>query len=774
MFKSRLTVCLAACLVLGACAAALALEEGERLQFADGLYSRGMHELALKEYEAFQRNFPASLKMDVVHFRLGECNRALGKFDVAEKEYDIVFKNTASEFRFKAGYKRAELFAEMGKPEIGMDLFKNILKEKPPPEVASAAMYHLGELQLKLGRNDDAIKTFDQIRKLYPSSQFCSFALLKLGETYGKDPAKEAEALKLYQLVVAKPPTPRLGAEALFQIAELYFKGKAYDKSSEYYKRLIAEYPKDQRSVEGRIQAAWAGHNAGMYAEALKIAEDGLKGDLPGEKVEWLYLKANCERQLTKTDEAIRSYAQILAQYPDSSFANAARYETALTFFKMGKFLNAIREAERLKPSPEMKKDVYWLMAESFAALKDSDNAIQYYRLIVKEYPKSDVAADSAYRLAHHLQTKGEFQEASRHYTIVAENFPQAKLAPQALYASAFCLAKANMGAEALRDWTTMIQKYPNDPLVEESLYQKAVVETRMRKDKDALDSYRELLKKFPKSKFAADAHYWQGMFLSDQKKWQDAEEQLRLALAAAPVKELEREIQFTLAAVLQKTGKFDESGTLMQSLVDSPIKDKIPSELVRWLSEYMFDRKKYSESVAAAQLLLARSNEPEWQQTGWCLVGRVSFAEGDMKGAENAFRKALEVKANTMFAAEAAIRLGDITFNAKNFEEAAKNYDQAARLAADESMLGVRARAYAGLGRTAKARNDLENAARYFMSVAILFDDPELVSECLFESADAYSKTGKKDECSKAVKELLERYPDSAWAKKPEVAKLR
>ena len=144
------------------------------------------------------------------------------------------------------------------------------------------------------------------------------------------------------------------------------------------------------------------------------------------------------------------------------------------------------------------------------------------------------------------------------------------------------------------------------------------------------------------------------------------------------------------------------------------------------------------------------------------------------MKAAENAFRKALEVKANTGFAAEAAIRLGDITFKAANFEEAVKNYEKAARLAADESMLGVRARAYAGLGRSSKGKGDLENAARYFMSVAILYDDADLASECLYEAADAFAKVGKKDEGSRAVKELLDRYPQSAWAKKPEIANLR
>jgi len=771
---NRLPACLVPSLLLVFCSIAGALDEVERLQFADGLYSRAMYDLASKEYEAFLKNFPSNGKLDAVHFRLGECNRNLGKNEVAEKEFDIVSKNAASEFRFKAGFKRAEIFADMGKPDRAIELFRAVMKDNPPEEITSAALYNVGDLQLKMAKTNEAIETFIQVKDKYPKSQFFSFALMRLGGLYGRDPAREKDALELYATVAARPASPRIGAEALFQAAELNFRKKAYDKSAEAYRKLLKDYPDDQRAVEARIQAGWAEHNAGFYADALRIAVDGLKANVPSDKPEWLYLKANSERQLLKNEEAVRTYAQILSEYPGGVYESAARYETALTFFKMGKYMNAVNTAEQVKGSKEVTKDVYWLLAESYTALKNSASAIQYYRLIVKEFPKSDVAADSGYRLAHHLQVQGEFKEASRSYLTVAETFPDSKLAPQALYASAFCLAKAGMGAEALRDWTTMVQKYPDNPLVEDALYQKAAIETRLRRDKDAQESFRELLKKFPKTRFAADAHYWQGIFLSTQKKWQDAEEALRQALKSAPAKELERESNFALAAVLQKTGKLDESAGLLQTLVSSPIKDKIPSELVVWLSEYMFDRKKYDTSVSAAQILLSRGNEPKWQQAGYSLVGRSRFAEGDMKAAEEAFRKALAVKASTGFAAEAAIRLGDITYAAKNYDEAIKSYEQAAKLSADESMIGVRARAYAGLGRTSKAKNDFAAAARYFMSVAILYDDAELVSECLFEAADAYGRLEKKVDSEKAAKELVERYPDSAWAKKPEIAKFR
>ena len=63
------------------------LTEAERLQFADGLYARGMYEHAAKEYEAFLNDFPKSAKLDVVHYRLGESYRELGNVTAADKEF---------------------------------------------------------------------------------------------------------------------------------------------------------------------------------------------------------------------------------------------------------------------------------------------------------------------------------------------------------------------------------------------------------------------------------------------------------------------------------------------------------------------------------------------------------------------------------------------------------------------------------------------------------------------------------------------------------------
>lgn len=759
------------------CAALLAfavgaagLPESERLQFADGLYARAMYDLAVEEYLGFLDDHPQSASADVAYFRLGECYRRLKRTKDAEQAYRTVFvKYPHSDYRLKAGYKRADLFMERQQYEAAIDLFGVVLKEKPPPEIASACLYFTAEALVNTKRSDEAVPILEGIVSDYPEERFCSYALLKLGGIHATTKNDHDKGLSFFTQAAAKATTDRTRAEALFQIAELHFRRKAYEQSAQHYRKLLTEYPDDQRSIEAGIQASWAAHYAGLYTEALtravKALDPGTEGSSTGggsEREEWLYLKANCERQLMKNENAVATYIRLIDEHPGSRFIGAARYEKALTFYRMGLLRKAVDEAGDLELEGELRKDVYWLLAESYSALKEEERAIQFYRLLARHYPDSDAACDATYRLAHHLKTKGDNKEAARHYHLVAEKFPARELAPQALFAAAMCMLQDDLQAEAARDWSNLIERYPKSPLVEKAMYQKAMCEIRLGRDTAALASLRVLLKRFPATSFTADARYWEGMLLMQEEQLADASEAFGAALGASPRKELARDAEFYLGVVLHESGKVDEAVERFLPLLSSPDRSKFTPQLLVWLAEHLSESERYEESIKAAGVLLELNGEPQWQQMGWGLAGRSHAAKGDKDRAREAFTKCLEAKAHTRFAGESALRLGEFALETGAVSNAAKYFTQAASLASDESLLGVRARAYAGLARTAKADGDIETATRYFMTVAILYDDAELVPVCLYEAAQAFTELEQPESAQKALDELLSRYPDS------------
>jgi TolA-binding protein len=70
-------------------------------------------------------------------------------------------------------------------------------------------------------------------------------------------------------------------------------------------------------------------------------------------------------------------------------------------------------------------------------------------------------------------------------------------------------------------------------------------------------------------------------------------------------------------------------------------------------------------------------------------------------------------------------------------------------------------------LGRAAEIGQNYAQASRYFMSVAILYDDPKLVPEALYRAALSYDRLKRAADRDKAAQELVQRYPQSSWTRK-------
>ena len=747
------------------------------LQFADGLYARGMHELAAREYEGFLRQYPKHSKADTAYFRLGECYRHLRDPVRAERSFKRVFDGfPKSALRLKAGFRRAHLFKDAGQLDAATDLFRRVLREKPAGEIAAASLYALAEVLERQKQSQEAIAALEEIRRKHKKSEFSDYALLRLAWVHaekarrlkgkGRD-AEYAKALQLYAEVLKKPKTPRIAAEALYQTGDIHFRRKAHAQSAEAFGRLLTKYPNDTRAGEARLQAAWAAHNAGLYADALRWAADALEEARGADRVEWLYLKANCERQLARNNDAVATYDSLLALSKNGKLSAAARYERALTYYKGGRYRDAIRAADGLASAPSVRKDVLWLLAESHAALREGDEAIQYYRLVVKECQGSPIACDATYRLAHHLQEKKQYAEAARYYAQVVRRCAKTPLVPKALFASAHCLAKQDLHAEAIRDLDALVRDHASHELVEQGLYQKGMSCVRIKRASEAKGAFRELLKRYPSSALAADSAYRLGMLAWEEKKLGDAEASYRRVLKAKPRPELEREARFHLAGVLREAGKTDEAAILFHALLSTEARARFSPGLLEWLAAHWLAKKDFTKAVKAAMALTDSKLPVAWQEIGWVLAGRAHRQTGDAKAGIKAYREALGLGVGTEYTAEAALRLGELSLAQNRAEEAIGFFSQAAAMASSDRLAGVRANAYAGLGRAHKALARHEETARYFMSVAILYDDETIVPECLYEAAAAFRKLGKKEDALKAAQELRSRYAASPWTKR-------
>jgi len=767
-------------MVLALPAAVLADDYEDRLRFADGLFAREMYDLAVREYAAILRAFPEGGQNDAATFRLAEGLRLTGDVETAGRFYGrVVASFRESPYRLRAAYRRARLYADAGEWASAQAHFSVILAADPDPELAVATRYYLGEAQYYQDALETADTTFQRLVEDHPDSEFVVFCLLKRaairrswlasaqGVTGELDQGLAGEILSFYAQAQKVAQTDRLLAEVLFQKADMHFRLGSYTEAAELYRRLQREFPEDVRTQEARLQTAWSSLRAGLYAEAVAVAEQVLAGGSQGDlEDEWLYILANSQRQLLQTGQAAATYGRLLERFPGSRFADASRYETAVAYFQAGNFAEAIREAEQIGLVGELRQEVSWLLAESYAALQRPSEAIQHYRMIVREGAQSERVRDALYRLGHQLQQLGSYREAAGFYLQLVKGYADSGLAPQALFAAGYAFAQAGVHEEAVREWRRLTQAYADHALVEESLYQKAMGEIRLQRRGDAQMTLAELQRLFPGSRYRADTYYWQGMLYFEEEAFAEAEEALRQALALASRETLRRDAQFHLGLVLQRLEQPAAAAELLDALVDTPARAQFSPALLEWLASYHGDRAAYA-AMADVATLLARQPEAAWQQAGWVLFARARLGQEAVAEAEQALQRALALEVKTTYAGEAALRLGLVLLARGDLDAAGQYLRRVSELASGPQADAYRTRSLIGLGKVALAQERPDEAARLFLSVGILYDDPELVPESLYLAASALDAQSRDADVAKVVEELVIRYPESTWTRR-------
>jgi tetratricopeptide (TPR) repeat protein len=285
----------------------------------------------------------------------------------------------------------------------------------------------------------------------------------------------------------------------------------------------------------------------------------------------------------------------------------------------------------------------------------------------------------------------------------------------------------------------------------------------QIRQDTPAAATLAELLARFPKSRYAPEARYWSGLLFDTDGKPAEAAAEYRAALAGGLAGEMALKAQFRLAVALQKTEKPVESAALLDALVTGGKTGECPPELLEWLAVHHLDRSEHKEAEAAAQAALA-TPEGAKRPMLWLALARARRGLKQHTTAAEAYAKAMAGEGRP--AIEAALESGDMLLDSRALRQAAFAYDKAAALATDDRYLPLRAAAYAGKAKVLGAEGKHEEAARHFMSVAILFDDGSLVPNCLLEAERAFRKAGRKDDAAKAADELRRRFPNSAWVR--------
>jgi TolA-binding protein len=685
-----------------------------QLDFANGLFKRQFYDMALMEYIRFKDKYPGHPLADEAYYRMGECQRELKFNDQAKETFRAVTRQwPGSEYSGRAHFRLGELAYQAKQHALAIPMFIAATHQSTDDAVRTAATFYLAKAQLETGQQDAAMDNLRRVLKSKASDEFKTFAESALAGLCLKA-GKQQEALTHYEKLLGLQTTPEVREEALYQFGALRYGQKQYPSAIAAFRDFIKEFPRSRSVSDAAVGLARALYETGKHREAATVAR------------EW---------QAVAPKEAQSELAMMVAV----AFRDDKALREAADWFEKAGTPAARTEAVRCA-----------FMAQDYARV------IQRGEILIQADPKGPFVESVMLLVAESLEAQKEWVRAATGYRLLMEKFPKTAWGADVLWHSVMCWQQVNKLDEAVNDLERVAKDYPKDSRNEAAWYQLGVYCGQLNRNEQMLAAFDKLQALYPKSPNAAEARYWLGANYLTKKEWAKAAEHLEAALTMRPADNRVRAGAKLVAAYYQLEDS-DKTLAHAQALIDAGQANLVPAEIYTWLGGKLLDGAKPDAALRYLKLALDSSSDAAVRSRCCNDAARASAKLGQWERAAAYYRDVIEYEGASERGKSAAVGLAESLVRTGEFKDAK---DTLEKLLERHPEGPENARIRMLLGDLFMGTKDFRGAARYYMSVAALYDDRKVTPEALDRAAAAFDACGRTGDATQARRELDQRFP--------------
>lgn len=741
------------------------------LEFANGLYSRKMYGPAIVEYEKFIRANPASPEVASARFRYADSFYFLKNYKSAKAYFEAFLKDFPADKRVPMARLRVgACHYHLGGTAEALRVLEPLSREAADPNLRSAALFYVAKSLEASKHVENALAVYRKLLKEYPSSEYASYAAISLGDAH-LDAGRHDEAIDAYNIVIANKRPAELARTARFKTAEIFFLKKDYAASERYYEGLFGEISESADESSLKSQALLGLFYCDYYQGDLASAEKRFAANRTlvsksNERPEILYLLAMIHADQGGAPRAIALLDQVLADpHADAVLGDKARFKKAALLSERGDREAAVKELDFVlsRTSPNAAR-ARFERGQTFEALGRADEAAADYARAAADHPHNEYAAASLYRLAALEQKRGDAAAARKRYLEHAEKFPKHANTPQAVLEAVQIDLDAKDFTAAAEGAKRLLRDYPQSPFSDIAHYKLGVALTGLQAFPEAAAAFREVADKHPSSKLHAEAVYGTAVSLESASRLKEALPFYERVMERYPESPLAKRSASRVGYLHIRTGDYAKASAFYRDLLFNRPDYPVNADGVFWLARHLLEKRDYAPLRKILEALSARYPEGDYAHETHFFLGETAMGEKDFPHAVESYRKALALRPEGAYAAHATLGIGVALAAQGDAAGAEARFGEALRYDT-ETQVAMRARfEIAGLRLRAGA---YEEAAKAYMLVAILYDDPKYSPLALYKAGECFAKLGRGDDAQKAFDELVERYPDSPYARR-------
>ncbi|HVF70126.1 MAG TPA: tetratricopeptide repeat protein, partial [Chthoniobacterales bacterium] len=655
-----------------------------QLDYANGLFSRKLYDLAAPEYEKFLGQFAGAPGRSSAYFYLAECYRALNRTAAARTSFQNVLDNYGdSEFAGPAAYGIAEILFNQKDFNGALALFHKAAARSKEPALALSARYFEARCLENVDRKDEALNLYQQVAETKNPNPYREDARMAAG-TIALAKGRKLDAFRNYEALANETQKPALKAEATVRAGMVAIdlqqmeKGKTDKAMMEKALSLLQKGRTLPEAGKWRAIAAVGllrlQYQAAQYEKVIAEYKRGEK-EIPEEvRAEMMLIAGNSHRQLQHTKEADEIYRQIIEKFPAREEAKDAQYQRLINFYSTNgpTLLTEIDQYLETNPAPERADQAKLLKAEHFYKQQKFAEAAPIYSELRASHLSPKLRAESAYKLGWcYVQLKDGVNVIDA-FDYFIKGFSDSPQMPSALTQRALAHQAAKNYQAALEDLNILLTKYPGAREREAALQQKALILGQKDDPKGMADAFRQLLKEFPKSSVAAQANYYIGKAAFEAKEYKAALGPLDNA------RQLNKEQYYNLATLRIVSSYFYlQDRAALTKEVDAYVaaspEARIPAEILEWLGLEYYNEKNYAAAARFLELLGKSEHLGNVKPDFWFYLADAQTKLKNFPQAEAAYEKYLQVATDPAAKAKTLLALGAAKISAHKPDEAQK-----------------------------------------------------------------------------------------------------
>jgi TolA-binding protein len=444
-----------------------------------------------------------------------------GDTEQAQKELSALAVQTTYPYLSHVLLELGQLYYEKGEFDQARKTLERAERESASGTTSVRIELLLGASNMELKRWEQAITAYSSAIQLAQKSSeiFMPDKKWYLAEAYLKQGIslvqvhRSSEAIPSLLSYIGGDTEKERADEAIFWLAEAYYKSDLFKNAVEMYSALLEKFPKSIRREESLYGLGWSYLRQKEF-KSSSATFDKLIKEYPNSEfgVEALSRQGDGYFYTKNFKLAAQSYDRAKRLAPNSENGQYSAYQLCHAYYRMGEYDDAITAlmdfVKRYPSSPYAPNSLYligWIRFQQ----KRFTEAIDNFKFLTNAYPQSELIPRAHYAIADALYNMSNYEGAMQSYKVVIESFPSSELAPEAMKGVQYCLVALGREDEAILDIDSYINANPSSPFATDFKFKKAELFYSGRKHKDAITEYESIIAKDPDSERNAEAFYW-------------------------------------------------------------------------------------------------------------------------------------------------------------------------------------------------------------------------------------------------------------------------